>query len=184
MAVLFIINFFVILLLILFVRRVNRLKAEMAVSPSASQALEDEKRAMAASREVLEMLEPLVEESRMTAVRFEDQITEKRKISKDLNEKLDARIISINLLLNRAAKALTQLEEQQERIRRTSSMVGVTPPSNPSGFNVLDQQNRIIDLYYQQEKVDDIATKLSIPRREVQLVIDLKEKFVAMEQGK
>ena len=183
-AVLFIINLFVILLLILFVRRVKHLKSDAGAASSAVQALEEEKRAMSASREVLELLEPLVEESRMTAVRFEDQIKEKRKIIKNLNELLDTRIISINLLLNRAGKALSQLEEQQERIRQTTSLAGKTVPSNgPAGFNILDQQNRIIDLYYQKASVDEIAKKLSIPKREVQLVVDLKEKFVAMEQG-
>ena len=183
-AVLFIINLFVILLLILFVRRVKHLKSDAGATSSAVQALEEEKRAMSASREVLELLEPLVEESRMTAVRFEDQIKEKRKIIKNLNELLDTRIISINLLLNRAGKALSQLEEQQERIRQTTSLAGKTVPSNgPAGFNILDQQNRIIDLYYQKASVDEIAKKLSIPKREVQLVVDLKEKFVAMEQG-
>ena len=45
------------------------------------------------------------------------------------------------------------------------------------------QQNKIIDLYYQREDVDAIAEKLSIPKGEVQLVIDLKEKFIAMEKG-
>jgi hypothetical protein len=32
--------------------------------------------------------------------------------------------------------------------------------------------------------VDTIAERLSIPRREVSLVIDLKEKFIAMEKSR
>ncbi len=182
-TILFIVDFFVILLLILFAGRVKRLHSQNRLSADSLKALDEEKRAMAASRDVLELLEPLVEESRMTAIRFEDQIKEKRKISKNLNEVLDARIISINLLLNRATKVLGNLENQQERIRRTSSLVEAAQTGTTGSFNVIDHQNRIIDLYYQKESVDDISSKLSIPKREVQLVVDLKEKLLAMEQG-
>ena len=46
-----------------------------------------------------------------------------------------------------------------------------------------DQQNKILSLYYQNLDVDTIAQKLSLPKGEVRLVIDLKEKFIAMEKN-
>ena len=48
--------------------------------------------------------------------------------------------------------------------------------------NVLDQQNSIIDMYNRGFDIDSIVSKLSMPKGEVKLVIDLKEKFKAMEQ--
>ena len=177
----FIFIFFVIALLVLFVKRVNRMQVLFGKKEILAQTAPN---ATAPAKEVLALLEPLVEESRLVADSFGEQIREKRKISKDLNDALDARIISINLLLTRASKVLKELEEQQERIRHTSSMVDAARPTVQNSFNVLDQQNQIIDLYYRKEKVQNIAEKLSIPEREVQLVVDLKEKFVAMEQDR
>ena len=180
-ALSFIFILFIIVLLILFVKRVNRMQVLFGKRETARQ---EPPNATAPAKEVLALLEPLVEESRLVADSFGEQIREKRKISKDLNDALDARIISINLLLTRASKVLKELEEQQERIRQTSSMVDAARPPVQNNFNVLDQQNQIIDLYYRKEKVQNIAEKLSIPEREVQLVVDLKEKFVAMEKDR
>ncbi|MBU3954676.1 MAG: hypothetical protein KJ658_21305, partial [Proteobacteria bacterium] len=135
------------------------------------------------AREIMDMLEPLVMESRKAALSFDEQIREKRKLSKDLNDALDTRIISINLLLSRAKALQKKMEDRQQTIQQTVPVFKtVHTPFRES--NVVDQQNQIIDLYYQNTDIDTIAEKLSIPKGEVQLVIDLKEKFVAMEQGR
>lgn len=181
-AVLFIIDLFMIFLLVLFVKRINRIrmKDEEADPEYLKVAASDASEAAAAgsAREVAAMLEPLIEASKDAALEFDQLIREKKKISKDLNDALDSKIISINLLLSRADKLQKQMEEQQLTFGGP-----VRPEPAPVKSTVLDQQNRIIELYYKQMDIDTIAEQLSIPKGEVQLVIDLKEKFVAMEQA-
>ncbi|MCP4718325.1 MAG: hypothetical protein GY860_02615 [Desulfobacteraceae bacterium] len=180
-AVLFIIDVFLVILLLLFAKRVKQMNLGTGNSHPPSNHLE-EKAAFESAREILDMLEPLVLESRKTALSFDEQIREKRKLSKDLNDALDTRIISINLLLSRADDLQKKLEDRQQTIKQAEPVLKtVHSPARES--NVVDQQNQIIDLYYQKASVATIAEKLSIPKGEVQLVIDLKEKFIAMEQG-
>lgn len=187
-AFLFIVDVFLILLLVLFVKRVKRLGMNQARLADAAEHSkveldqEADRAALASARGVKELLEPLVEASKSAAMEFDQLIREKKKISKDLNAALDSKIISINLLLSRAGSLQKQLEEQQYQIRypRPETPGPASPAKEP---DVLDQQNQIIELYYEQVDIDTIAERLSIPKGEVQLVIDLKEKFIAMEQS-
>ena len=188
-ALLFAVTLVLMLLLILFVRRVNRIRTAVSVLAENLHAGQDgntegsSDMAMASAMEVREMLAPMVVASKEAAEEFDRLIREKKRLTKDLNDALDAKIISINLLLSRAGTIQKNLEEQQARMRQAS-----VEPSPASTVNskrepdVLDQQNQIIDLYYQNMEIDTIAERLSIPKGEVQLVIDLKEKFVAMEK--
>ncbi|MBU0973102.1 MAG: hypothetical protein KKC20_20835 [Proteobacteria bacterium] len=180
-AVLFIIDVFLVILLMLFVKRVGHLKVASTVDGQiqARQNILEGQGVSDSAREIMDMLEPLVMESRKAALSFDEQIREKRKLSKDLNDALDTRIISINLLLSRAKALQEKMEDRQQTAPVFNT---VHAPFRES--NVVDQQNQIIDLYYQNTDIDTIAEKLSIPKGEVQLVIDLKEKFVAMEQGR
>ena len=186
-AVLFIIDVFLVILLFLFARRANQRMNQMNLCPENESMdifshLPEDNQAVESARQILDMLEPLVKESRRAALSFDEQIREKRKLSKDLNDALDTRIISINLLLSRAAALQKKLEEREYTTRQAASVFS-SVQTFPKESNVLDQQNQIIDLYYQRKDVDTIAEKLSIPKGEVQLVIDLKEKFIAMEKG-
>ncbi len=185
-AVLFIVDLFLIFLLILFVKRVNGIRLNQANLTEAAQSIdlsqEADRAAMASARDVKELLEPMVAASKDAAMEFDQLIREKKKISKDLNEALDSKIISINLLLSRASSLQRRLEEQQYQIRHSQPDLS-PPPITKKETDILDQQNQIIDLYYQKMDIDTIAERLSIPKGEVQLVIDLKEKFVAMEQA-
>jgi hypothetical protein len=194
-AVLFIIDVFFVVLLLLFAKRINQRVNQMnpgqmnpgqmnsgQVNLGSRDGAIDPNPALESAREILDMLEPLVTESRKAASSFDEQIREKRKLSRDLNDALDTRIISINLLLSRADSLQKKLEDRQVTIQQPVPVLNSAPfPFRAS--NVLDQQNQIIDLYHQREDVDTIAEKLSIPKGEVQLVIDLKEKFIAMEKG-
>ncbi len=190
-AVLFIVNLFLIFLMILFVKRVNRIRLTQVTLAEAAQNIdlgkEADQAAMASARDVKELLEPMVAASKDAAMEFDQLIREKKKISKALNEALDSKIISINLLLSRASALQKRLEEQQYHIRHTQPDLSRPDLSQPlickKETDILDQQNQIIDLYYKQMDIDTIAERLSIPKGEVQLVIDLKEKFVAMEQA-
>ncbi len=191
-AVLFIIDVFFVVLLLLFAKRINQrvnqmnfgqiTLGQMNLGSREGINIPGENPALESAREILDLLEPLVKESRKAASSFDEQIREKRKLSRDLNDALDTRIISINLLLSRADSLQKKLEDRQHTIQQSAPVFNPAPsPFRES--NVLDQQNQIIDLYHQREDVDTIAEKLSIPKGEVQLVIDLKEKFIAMEKG-
>lgn len=183
------IDLFLIFLLLLFIRRANRLQR----SPTPAQetdlgdiAAQTRKKAQVVAMEVLtetsEMIEPILEASKDAAMEFERLVQEKQTLTRKLDQSLDSKIISINLLLSRANTLYTQLENQH------NSLLNALPKGGSALFqqetDVLDQQQRIIDLYYQKMDVDTIAERLSIPKGEVALVIDLKEKFIAMEKSR
>lgn len=117
-----------------------------------------------AATKVVELMEPLIKEAEATARLFESQIMEKKKLIHSLNEKLDNRIISLNLLLNRADACLARNEE------------GAPEPISAT-------QEDILALYGQGLSSQAISDKLSVSGQEVDLVISLKKKFVALEKG-
>ena len=55
-----------------------------------------------AAGRVFGLLEPVLKEADATALAFEGQLKEKNRLIGNLTERLDSRIISLNLLLNRA----------------------------------------------------------------------------------
>jgi hypothetical protein len=188
-ALLFAVTLVLMFLLILFVRRVNRIRSVVSVLAENLHAGQDgnaqggSDMAMDSAMEVREMLAPMVTASKEAAEEFDRLIREKKRLTKDLNDALDAKIISINLLLSRAGTIQKNLEEQQAQIRQANAVSSpVSSVNSKREPDVLDQQNQIIDLYYQNVEIDTIVERLSIPKGEVQLVIDLKEKFVAMEK--
>ncbi len=194
-VVLFIMNLFLMILLVLIVKRVNQLslrrpgqgRDDPAQMDLVRNAL-DQKNVAAVSKsaqEIMDMLAPLVRESKDTAAVFDEQIREKRALSKKINDALDSRIISVNLLLSRAETLHEKLSRQQDKVIQNCSDLSHSPSFSPgTGTDILDQQEQILNLYYQQVDIDTIAQKLSIPKGEVQLVINLKEKFLAMEETK
>jgi len=184
-----IIDLFLIFLLFLFIRRANRLQRGMPPAPETDLgdiAARTREKAQAVAKEVLtetsEIIEPILEASKDAAMEFERLVKEKQTLTRKLDQALDSKIISINLLLSRANTLYTQLENQH------NSLLNALPKGGTALFHkeidVLDQQQRIIDLYYQKMDVDAIAERLSIPKGEVALVIDLKEKFIAMEKSR
>ncbi len=183
-GVLFIIDLFIILFFLIFVNRLarQRLAEQQAAGGknpggSAYDNIEAHQKAVNSAADIIEMLEPLVRESRDAADAFEKQISEKKALIKELNESLDSRIISINLLLSRSESLLRDLKDKNTAAVSENAFQGrAAPPPE----NVFDQQNSIIDLYSRGFDADTIAARLSIPTGEVRLVIDLKEKFMAM----
>ena len=184
-----IIDLFLIFLLLLFIRRANRLQRSPPPTQETDRgdiAAQTRKKAQVVAMEVLtetsEMIEPILEASKDAAMEFERLVQEKQTLTRKLDQSLDSKIISINLLLSRANTLYTQLENQH------NSLFNALPKGGSALFqqetDVLDQQQRIIDLYYQKMDVDTIAERLSIPKGEVALVIDLKEKFIAMEKSR
>jgi len=184
-----IIDLFLIFLLFLFIRRANRLQRNP--DPVSGTDFEEiiaqaQKEVRGVAREVLTetsgMIEPVLEASKDAAMEFERLVQEKQALTRKLDQSLDSKIISINLLLSRANTLYSQLENQHNSLLNTLPKGGSALLHKET--DVLDQQQQIIDLYYQKMDVDTIAEKLSIPKGEVALVIDLKEKFIAMERSR
>jgi hypothetical protein len=119
-----------------------------------------------AVKRVIGMLEPLLKEADATAKAFERQLKEKNRIIQQLNERLDSRIISLNLLLNRA-----------ETCQKSGEVSGVQAHSD-----VYDQQKAIVDLFNRGHDAKAVAGKLALPKREVEMVFNLKRKFLKIEQ--
>lgn len=115
--------------------------------------------------QIVNLLEPLLKEAESSAEVFESQILEKKQLIKQLNEKLDSRIISLNLLLNRADACL------------------MNNANLKSNIDVAGIQESIISLYKDGHNIGAISKELSVSEKEVALVIELKKKFLAMEEN-
>ena len=101
------------------------------------------------------------------AGQFKAQLEEKHRLIQNLNEQLDKRIISLNVLLNRADILLS-----------SQSDGGEEPNTNTAATE--GQQTEIIKLAREGRSAEKIARILSIPQGEVRLVLDLKKKFLRM----
>ncbi len=118
-----------------------------------------------AAEKVINIIEPFLADAESAADAFGKQLHEKNRLIHDLNKKLDNRIISLNLLLNRA----------------NDSMHNVSEELSPGNTHVYDQLKGITQLYEKGNDAGAIAGKLSMPKGEVDLVLDLKRKLLAME---
>jgi hypothetical protein len=181
-AILFGISFFLVVVLFVVVKRINGQGFSDPDQTHPDDRLEDSKYASGTASDIIEMLTPLVEESRKAAISFDEQVKEKKRLLKELTNALDTRLISINLLLSRADAFQKKIEERQSLVNNARFEPDTFIPK-PSENAVVDQQNEIIELYNQNFDSDSIAQRLSIPKGEVQLVIDLKKKLVAMEEN-
>ncbi len=131
--------------------------------------------------EIMEMLEPLVHDAKIAADSFNSQINDKRNIINNLNDALDSRIISINLLLSRA-ESLFETQRHNFLSNGTDNVrVDGGNLFSRTDNDVFDQQKRILDLYAMGKSVQTIASELAMPEGEVDLVVSLKEKFIKME---
>lgn len=92
--------------------------------------------------------------------KFKEQLEEKKHMIKILNQHLEEKIKSLNIMLNRT-DALLFHNRQYDNVDR--------------GF--LDNQKKeILKLEKQGHSSEQIADTLSIPREEVMLILDLKKK--------
>ena len=117
------------------------------------------------AEQIMSLLEPLLEEAETSARIFESQILEKKRLIHNLNEKLDNRIISLTLLLNRADATIAKT------------------PEGHGNLDLADTQEAILTLYNEGRHVSDISRDLSVSEQEVDLVVGLKKKFQAMEKN-
>lgn len=113
---------------------------------------------------VAKVFESLLADADKVAGRFKQQVEEKHHVIKTLNEQLDKRIISLNVLLNRADVLLSSHGERAAE-------------GNDNPISLSSQQTEIIGLAKEGHGVEEIANMLSIPKGEVKLILDLREKF-------
>lgn len=116
------------------------------------------------------VLEPLLKEAEKVSGQFETQLKEKQRLVRRLNEQLDSRIISLNLLLNQAEVCLVSHEKEAWGENRQYK-------------HVYDLQQEIIDFGEKGLSIQEIANRVGISKGEVRLVLELKRKFQEMEES-
>lgn len=116
------------------------------------------------------MFESLITDAGKMATQFEEQLTEKHRVIKKLNEQLDTRITKLNLSFNRADLLL-------------SSHGKGNVEADDKGVSLKKKEEEIAVLAGKGHKIEEIATKLSIPKEEVSLVLDLKRRFSQADAG-
>ena len=110
------------------------------------------------------ILESLFTDADKIAQQFKVQLEEKHHLIKRLNEQLDKRIGSLNGLLQRADALLLSHAQQ-------------APDAEWNPLSLNGQERQIIALAGEGYDIEEIAKRLSIPKEEVKLVLDLKQKL-------
>jgi hypothetical protein len=165
------------------IRKINRFLAEQAFQAVFEKEREENDPVSDTASDIMDILEPLVKDSRDAAIQFDEQIKDKKRLIKSLNDALDSRVININLLLSRADAMQKKIEERQAESGRILADLSREEAVEVSAGALENQQHQILKMYHQNYDIDTIAQELSIPRGEVQLVVDLKKKFLEMEKN-
>ena len=150
-----VVDLLLIILFIVFMRKIKAVKAG-----SMSSGVEP----------LPQALEPLLKEAKNVAEEFEVQLKEKQRLVRKLNDRLDSRIISLNLLLSRAEGCLSLNDN------------GSTG-ADSSHRHVYDVQQEIIAHGEKGLGPQEIAERMGISIGEVKLVLELKKKFEEMEKN-
>jgi hypothetical protein len=110
------------------------------------------------------ILESLLTDADKLAQQFDDQLEEKHRLIKKLNEQLDSRINGLTMLLQRTDTMLS------------SPLQGVAD-SQGTLHSLNTQAQEIMGLANSGYGLKEIAERLSIPKEEVKLILDLREKL-------
>lgn len=113
----------------------------------------------------LTIFESVLTDADNMAAQFKAQLAEKNHLINKLNNELEKKIMSINVLLNRADVLLSDQTQNSEE----SALLG-------------SQQEEIIKLAQAGQDLESIAERLSIPKGEVMLVLNLKKKISQMSK--
>ncbi|MBE9580794.1 MAG: hypothetical protein IMF18_04160 [Proteobacteria bacterium] len=148
-----IVDLCLIVLFIVFVRQVKVLSDRSGAS---------------GTEHITDTLEPVLRDAQEVAGQFEVQLKEKQNIVRRLNEHLDSRIISLNLLLNRAEASLASGGSEATRHKEK---------------DVCHLQQEIITLSETGLSSEKIANRLGIAKGEVSLVLGLRKRFQEMDQA-
>ncbi len=118
----------------------------------------------------IELFESLIRDSDETAGQFNEQLKGKVQFIKKLNHKLDKRIGSLNLLLNRSNLAL-------------SAYTQTSTEGQDKQPQVKSRRRKILELAQDGNSAEAIATKLSIPRGEVRLTLNMQRTLGSESKG-
>ncbi len=179
----FFIDLIFVALLFIFIRQLKKDKKNIAPCDQLHKDADKlREKSIKTAGEIMDILEPLVRDAHAAADSFTAQIKEKKNTIKNINDALDSRIISINLLLSRA-ESLFEVQRQRSLSGGRYSESGNNEHSGHLHHNVFDQQKEILDLHAKGYSISAIASELAMPEGEVHLVISLKEKFIQMENS-
>ena len=110
------------------------------------------------------MFESLLVDADKISGQLREELEEKHQLINDLNEKLDKRVMSLNVLLNRADALLSSYDRGPADATK----------DNPIFFK--SQEKEILKLAKKGIDLEKIAQILTIPKGEVKLVLDLSKK--------
>jgi len=111
----------------------------------------------------IDALETVLTEADRVSGKFKEQLSEKQVLAKNIVEKLDEKMMRLNLLLNQADMTLAGAADN-DAFRKRRKM-----PDR--------HRQQILELAKSGRKQADIARRLSIPKEQVQLVLDLKHRL-------
>ncbi|MDY0131276.1 MAG: hypothetical protein RBR53_01275 [Desulforegulaceae bacterium] len=117
-----------------------------------------------ASKEAFEFISPLFDEAEKTAEKFDILIREKKKIVNQLNKALDSRISTLTFLVNRAENTINSASFQNSF---------ESDEIKPLHSNDV----KIMELFNQGLKIEDISKELGISSGEVSMILSLKKKM-------
>jgi hypothetical protein len=110
--------------------------------------------------EGIQQFESMLVEADTAAHKFKEHLEEKHRLIRNLNSELDKRVLSLNVLLNRAEVLLSR---------------DPTPgQGQPAAAGQDSVRAEILEFARQGYETDHIAKKLSIPKEEVKLVLDMR----------
>ncbi len=143
-----------------------------------------------AANQVMAMMNPLFKEADIVAQKFESQINEKNRLISSLNEKLDHRIIDLKLYLERTELLIGKGEEIVDKLKESQKKAPVAPIEtkivnkdiSKGPANIYEQQEMIFDLHNQGYDAEIISEKMSVLKKEVELVLALKKKLMTLER--
>lgn len=110
--------------------------------------------------EGIKIFESLLTDADQISGYFSKEVKAKYDMIKKINEQLDGRIDSINMLLNRADIILSCNDKKDSQGGQSAKSITV-------------KQKEIIELNIKGCNVEEIANRLSIPKGEVKLILDL-----------
>jgi len=109
------------------------------------------------------MFESLLVDADKISGQLREELEEKHQLINGLNEKLDKRVMSLNVLLNRADALLSSYDRGPA-------------DANDNPVSLKGQEKEILRLAKKGLDLEKIAQVLTIPKGEVKLVMDLNKK--------
>ena len=108
----------------------------------------------------LKLYESMLSDASRISEQFKEQLEEKKYMIKMLNQHLEKRITSLNVMLNRTDALLFHNRQYD----------------NMDSGSFDNQKKEILQLEKQGHSLEQIADILSIPREKVMLILDIKKK--------